>query len=89
MENPYRELSDHDDDEFLLSIGFPLGTVILMLLIFILSGIFSFLCHWAKIRSLRRAAAAGIVLEGGTSLAPNRHGNIYFTSFSFLMELDK
>ncbi|XP_010519173.1 PREDICTED: uncharacterized protein At5g65660-like [Tarenaya hassleriana] len=44
------------------SLGFPLGTALLLIIIFSLSGIFSCCYHWDKHRSLRRslsAAAAG------------------------------
>ncbi|KAL9659741.1 hypothetical protein QQ045_024550 [Rhodiola kirilowii] len=36
------------------SLGFPLGTALLLLVIFSLSGIFSCCYHWDKLRSLRR-----------------------------------
>ncbi|MCD9637785.1 hypothetical protein HAX54_021254 [Datura stramonium] len=36
------------------SLGFPLGTALLLLVIFSLSGVFSCCYHWDKIRSLRR-----------------------------------
>ncbi|CAA2987363.1 Hydroxyproline-rich glyco family [Olea europaea subsp. europaea] len=72
MENPYHAPTAHGDDGSRLSLGFPLGTALLLLLIFILSGIFSCLCHWEKICSLRpAAAAAGMDLDGGNTLAPS------------------
>lgn len=72
MENPYHAPTAHGDDGSRLSLGFPLGTALLLLLIFILSGIFSCVCHWEKIRSLRpAAAAAGMDLDGGNTLAPS------------------
>ncbi|KAK4748872.1 hypothetical protein SAY87_015458 [Trapa incisa] len=46
-------------DAFRPSLGFPLGTALLLLIIFSLSGIFSCCYHWDKIRSLRRSNAAG------------------------------
>ncbi|CAI0430838.1 unnamed protein product [Linum tenue] len=36
------------------SLGFPLGTALLLVVIFSLSGIFSCCYHWDKLRSLRR-----------------------------------
>ncbi|CAN1132835.1 Uncharacterized protein At5g65660 [Linum perenne] len=36
------------------SLGFPLGTALLLIVIFSLSGIFSCCYHWDKLRSLRR-----------------------------------
>ncbi|WOL01367.1 hypothetical protein Cni_G10083 [Canna indica] len=35
------------------SLGFPLGTALLLIVIFCLSGIFSCCYHWEKLRSLR------------------------------------
>ncbi|XP_016451235.2 uncharacterized protein At5g65660-like [Nicotiana tabacum] len=40
------------------SLGFPLGTGVLLIVIFSLSGIFSCCYHWEKIRSLRRRSFA-------------------------------
>ncbi|XP_050204436.1 uncharacterized protein At5g65660 [Mercurialis annua] len=37
------------------SLGFPLGTALLLIVIFTLSGIFSCCYHWDKLRSLRRS----------------------------------
>ncbi|KAL4367248.1 hypothetical protein GQ457_05G008090 [Hibiscus cannabinus] len=39
------------------SLGFPLGTALLLIIIFSLSGIFSCCYHWDKLRSLRRSFA--------------------------------
>ncbi|KAK8517425.1 hypothetical protein V6N13_127604 [Hibiscus sabdariffa] len=39
------------------SLGFPLGTALLLIIIFSLSGIFSCCYHWDKLRSLRRSSA--------------------------------
>ncbi|XP_004234638.1 uncharacterized protein At5g65660 [Solanum lycopersicum] len=39
------------------SLGFPLGTAVLLIVIFSLSGIFSCCYHWEKLRSLRRSFA--------------------------------
>ncbi|XP_060195517.1 uncharacterized protein At5g65660-like [Lycium barbarum] len=47
------------------SLGFPLGTAFLLLVIFSLSGLFSCCYHCNKIRSLRRAFTNGIDLEAG------------------------
>ncbi|KAI4382089.1 hypothetical protein MLD38_008095 [Melastoma candidum] len=55
MESP--ELSPPHLDQSRLSLGFPLGTALLLLAIFTLSGIFSCCYHWDKARSLRRSAA--------------------------------
>ncbi|CAM8944417.1 unnamed protein product [Rhodiola kirilowii] len=37
------------------SLGFPLGTALLLIIIFSLSGVFSCCYHWEKLRSLRRS----------------------------------
>ncbi|KAB2002281.1 hypothetical protein CXB51_030370 [Gossypium anomalum] len=37
------------------SLGFPLGTALLLIIIFSLSGFFSCCYHWGKFRSLRRS----------------------------------
>ncbi|XP_050377890.1 uncharacterized protein At5g65660 [Argentina anserina] len=37
------------------SLGFPLGTALLLIIIFSLSGVFSCCYHWDKLRSLRRS----------------------------------
>ncbi|CAN4083104.1 unnamed protein product [Withania somnifera] len=47
------------------SLGFPLGTALLLLIIFSLSGIFSCYYHWDKLRSLRRSFLNGTDLEAG------------------------
>lgn len=47
------------------SLGFPLGTALLLLIIFSLSGIFSCCYHWDKLRSLRRSFANSTDLEAG------------------------
>ncbi|KAJ8545942.1 hypothetical protein K7X08_018525 [Anisodus acutangulus] len=47
------------------SLGFPLGTALLLLIIFSLSGIFSCCYHWDKVRSLRRSFSEGTDLEVG------------------------
>ncbi|GMP27565.1 hypothetical protein CsSME_00003492 [Camellia sinensis var. sinensis] len=40
------------------SIGFPLGTALLLIIIFSLSGVFSCCYHWDKLRSLRQSSHA-------------------------------
>ncbi|XP_060194571.1 uncharacterized protein At5g65660-like isoform X2 [Lycium barbarum] len=45
------------------SLGFPLGTALLLLVIFSLSGVFSCCYHWDKIRSIRRRSLSD--LEAG------------------------
>ncbi|KAF7829246.1 Hydroxyproline-rich glycoprotein family protein [Senna tora] len=56
------------------SLGFPLGTALLLIIIFSLSGIFSCCYHWDKLRSLRleekqRREPAGVDARGrGTQI---------------------
>lgn len=52
------DVSPPHADAFRPSLGFPLGTALLLLVVFTLSGIFSCCYHWEKIRSLRRSYAA-------------------------------
>ena len=40
------------------SLGFPLGTALLLIIIFSLSGVFSCCYHWDKLRSLRRSVSS-------------------------------
>ncbi|KAF6176407.1 hypothetical protein GIB67_010855 [Kingdonia uniflora] len=56
MESAHHKLSQaHHADASRPSLGFPLGTGLLLLVIFSLSGFFSCCYHWDKIRSLRRS----------------------------------
>ncbi|MCD9645472.1 hypothetical protein HAX54_034433 [Datura stramonium] len=60
MENQYHS------DASRPSLGFPLGTALLLLIIFSLSGIFSCCYHWEKLRYLRRSfVSSGTDLEAG------------------------
>ncbi|CDP02674.1 unnamed protein product [Coffea canephora] len=45
------------------SLGFPLGTALLLIVIFSLSGIFSCCYHWDKLRSFRRSLPGATDLE--------------------------
>lgn len=55
MEN--HNLSPSHVDASRPSLGFPLGTALLLIIVFSLSGIFSCCYHWDKLRSLRRSSA--------------------------------
>ncbi|XP_023543383.1 uncharacterized protein At5g65660-like [Cucurbita pepo subsp. pepo] len=55
MESP--DFSPPHADASRPSLAFPLGTALLLLVIFTLSGIFSCCYHWDKLRSLRRSAS--------------------------------
>ncbi|KAK8673878.1 hypothetical protein V6N13_112187 [Hibiscus sabdariffa] len=54
------------------SLGFPLGTALLLIVIFSLSGIFSCCYHWDKLRSLRRAFADGTHADGDIEASPSK-----------------
>ncbi|CAF1716913.1 unnamed protein product [Brassica oleracea var. botrytis] len=56
MENTQENSPPHMDASR-PSLGFPLGTALLLIIIFSLSGIFSCCYHWDKHRSLRRSLA--------------------------------
>ncbi|KAL2348966.1 hypothetical protein Fmac_002966 [Flemingia macrophylla] len=51
------------------SLGFPLGTALLLILMFSLSGIFSCCYHWDKLRSLRQSQSQS--QSQSTSPAPS------------------
>lgn len=53
MESP--DLSPPHVDASRPSLGFPLGTALLLIIIFSLSGIFSCCYHWDKLQTLRRS----------------------------------
>ncbi|KAF8012326.1 hypothetical protein BT93_I0463 [Corymbia citriodora subsp. variegata] len=55
MESP--DLSPPHVDASRPSLGFPLGTALLLIVIFSLSGIFSCCYHWEKLRSLRQSSS--------------------------------
>lgn len=52
-----QDLSPSHVDTSRPSLGFPLGTALLLIIIFSLSGIFSCCYHWDKLRSFRQSLA--------------------------------
>ncbi|XP_061349763.1 uncharacterized protein At5g65660-like [Gastrolobium bilobum] len=50
-----QDLSSPHVDASRPSLGFPLGTALLLIIIFSLSGILSYCYHWDKLRSLRQS----------------------------------
>ncbi|CAN4123639.1 unnamed protein product [Withania somnifera] len=58
------------------SLGFPLGTALLLLVIFSLSGVFSCCYHWDKIRSLRRRSLADLEAGDDPSSLKDKHTNM-------------
>uniref|UniRef100_A0A0V0GXJ9 Putative ovule protein n=1 Tax=Solanum chacoense TaxID=4108 RepID=A0A0V0GXJ9_SOLCH len=82
MENQY--YAPPHSDVSRPSLGFPLGTAVLLIVIFSLSGIFSCCYHWEKLRSLRRSFAD---LESGldpTSMKYKQNHMVKFFFFFFL-----
>ncbi|CAI9752968.1 unnamed protein product [Fraxinus pennsylvanica] len=55
MESPYHATPPSHGGGSRPSLGFPLGTALLLVVIFSLSGVFSCLYHWDKLRSLHRS----------------------------------
>ncbi|GJY21251.1 hypothetical protein Tco_0879742 [Tanacetum coccineum] len=53
MESPPYFAPPHHHDSSRPTIGFPLGTALLLIVVFSLSGIFSCCYHWDKLRHLR------------------------------------
>ncbi|CAI9758445.1 unnamed protein product [Fraxinus pennsylvanica] len=53
MDSPYHATPPGHSEGSRPSIGFPLGTALLLVVIFSLSGIISCIYHWDKLRSLR------------------------------------
>ncbi|KAK7307291.1 hypothetical protein VNO77_40217 [Canavalia gladiata] len=54
------------------SLGFPLGTALLLLIIFTLSGIFSCCYHWDKFRSLRQSFSDPEATHAHTQSPPSK-----------------
>ncbi|XP_059641232.1 uncharacterized protein At5g65660 [Cornus florida] len=65
MESPY--YAPPHSDASRPSLGFPLGTALLLIIIFSLSGIFSCCYHWDKLRSIRQSLAEATDLEADTT----------------------
>ncbi|CAL5370906.1 unnamed protein product [Camellia sinensis] len=61
MESPYYAPPRMDGSR--PSLGFPLGTALLLIVIFSLCGFFSCCYHWDKLQSLRRSFSADTDLE--------------------------
>lgn len=83
MESP--DFSPHHADASRPSLGFPLGTALLLIIIFSLSGIFSCCYHWEKLRSLRRSVSDGPDPEADIEASPSKskppHGVINFFTY--------
>ncbi|XP_072954709.1 uncharacterized protein At5g65660-like [Typha angustifolia] len=55
------------------TLGFPLGTALLLIVIFSLSGIFSCCYHWDKLRSLRHRAGRETITPPNTLPDDHHH----------------
>ncbi|XP_057443640.1 uncharacterized protein At5g65660-like [Lotus japonicus] len=53
------------------TLGFPLGTALLLIIIFSLSGIFSCCYHWDKLRSLRHQSFSDLEAAANSSSSPS------------------
>ncbi|XP_074304308.1 uncharacterized protein At5g65660 [Silene latifolia] len=60
----------HNNDASRPSLGFPLGTALLLIVIFSLSGIFSCCYHWDKFRALRQSYSDQLDLEANHPSKP-------------------
>ncbi|KAK3008609.1 hypothetical protein RJ639_014351 [Escallonia herrerae] len=70
MESPY--YAPPHSDASRPSLGFPLGTALLLIIIFSLSGIFSCCYHWDKLRSLRRSFSDGLDPDADDGQGPSK-----------------
>ncbi|KAL6993933.1 hypothetical protein U1Q18_012043 [Sarracenia purpurea var. burkii] len=60
--------------------GFPLGTALLLMIIFGLSGAFSCCYHWDKLRSLRRSFSGDADLEADGHGSPSKPITVHLDS---------
>ncbi|KAG5535431.1 hypothetical protein RHGRI_023256 [Rhododendron griersonianum] len=59
-------------DESRPSLGFPLGTALLLIVVFTLSGVFSCCYHCERIRTLRRSSTSNTDLEADNDGPPSK-----------------
>ncbi|CAN4090550.1 unnamed protein product [Withania somnifera] len=76
MESPRYFSPPEIVESSLPSLGFSLGTALLLLVIFSLSGVVSCCYHWEKIRSLRRRPLADLEAADDHSSLKAKHNNI-------------
>ncbi|KAL5705542.1 hypothetical protein ACHQM5_023835 [Ranunculus cassubicifolius] len=67
----------HHIDSSRPSLGFPLGTALLLIVIFSLSGFFSCCYHWEKLRSLRRSFSGDPVSDPESIPSPSKPASPY------------
>ncbi|XP_010275503.1 PREDICTED: uncharacterized protein At5g65660 [Nelumbo nucifera] len=71
----------HHVDASRPSLGFPLGTALLLIVIFCLSGVFSCCYHWDKLRSLRGAFSEDTTdPDTDTAQSPSKSGPPFMSS---------
>lgn len=65
------------------SLGFPLGTALLLIIIFTLSGIFSCCYHWDKFQSFRRSFShtTDVEADGDEDTAKAKQANMVTNQF--------
>ncbi|XP_023748024.1 uncharacterized protein At5g65660 [Lactuca sativa] len=68
---PYYEPPQHHSDSSRPTLGFPLGTALLLIIIFSLSGFFSCCYHWDKLRHLRGSMAEAEADSDDSPSKPN------------------
>ncbi|XP_042495517.1 uncharacterized protein At5g65660-like [Macadamia integrifolia] len=78
MEN--QEWRPEESDASRPSIGFPLGTALLLIVIFCLSGFFSCCYQWDKLRSLRRRSEETEPDLDSTPQSPSKSKHIHMDS---------
>ncbi|XP_077233514.1 uncharacterized protein At5g65660-like [Tasmannia lanceolata] len=59
-------MTGHHVDTSRPALGFPLGTALLLIVIFCISGFFSCCYHWDKLRSLRRSFSSDMEADTDT-----------------------
>ncbi|KAI8541969.1 hypothetical protein RHMOL_Rhmol08G0102300 [Rhododendron molle] len=59
-------------DESRPSLGFPLGTALLLIVVFTLSGVFSCCYHWERIRTPRQSSSRNTDLEADNDGPPSK-----------------
>ncbi|KAA8546643.1 hypothetical protein F0562_003126 [Nyssa sinensis] len=78
MESPY--YAPPRGDASRPSLGFPLGTALLLIIIFSLSGVFSCCYHWDKLRSFRRSLSDDTDPEADIDRSPSKPKSLHTNS---------
>lgn len=83
-----QDLSPPHVDASRPSLGFPLGTALLLIIIFSLSGIFSCCYHWEKLRSFRRNFADGTDPDADIEASSSKSKPEYTVNFPSTWEFN-